>query len=71
VTRSGRIVKKSAYSEHYVLSAMSYSDDNPESYSKMEGRSDRKKWRKVITRIARKQSLGNNRFTGRKKTIRL
>jgi hypothetical protein len=50
VTRSGRTVKKPAYSEHYVLSAMSYSDDEK------EGRSDRKKWRKAIKRRARKQS---------------
>jgi hypothetical protein len=42
---------------------MSYSDDNPENYSEMEGRSDGKKWRKAIKIRAREQSLGNNRFT--------
>jgi hypothetical protein len=36
VTRSGRIVKKPAYLKHYVLSAMSYSDDDPQSYSENE-----------------------------------
>jgi hypothetical protein len=43
VTRNGRIVKKPAYSEHYVRSAMSYSDDNSQCYSEKEGRKDRKK----------------------------
>jgi hypothetical protein len=33
VARSGRTVKKPAYQEHYVLSAMSCSDDNPQSYT--------------------------------------
>jgi hypothetical protein len=61
VTRIG-IVKKPGYSEHYVLSAMSYSNDNPQSYSETEGKRDRMKWRKAIKTIARKQSLGNNRF---------
>jgi hypothetical protein len=43
VTRSERIVKKPEYLEDNVLSAMSYSDDNPQSYSEMEGRSDKMK----------------------------
>jgi hypothetical protein len=63
VARSGRTVKKPAYPEHYVPSAMSCSDDIPQSYSEMEGRNDRMKWRKTIKRKARKQSLENNRFT--------
>jgi hypothetical protein len=63
VTRSGRIVKNPTYLEHDVLSTMSYSNDNPQSYIEMEGRSDRMRWRNTIKRRASKQSLGNNRFT--------
>jgi hypothetical protein len=60
VIRSGRIT---AYLEDHVLSAMSYGDDNPQSYSETEGRRDRTKWRKSIKRRARKQNLEHNRTT--------
>jgi hypothetical protein len=64
VTRSGRMVKKPAYLENCALSAMSYSDDNPQSYCQMAGRSDGMKWRNVIKRRAREQNLA-----WRKKTL--
>jgi hypothetical protein len=57
------VVKKSAYLEHDVLSATSYSDDVPQNYCKIEDRSDRMEWRKAIKRRARKQNLGNNGIT--------
>jgi hypothetical protein len=57
VTRSGRTVKKHAYLENYALSSTSYSDDNPQSHSEMEGRSDRMEWRKAVKRRARKQNF--------------
>jgi hypothetical protein len=38
-----RTVKKPAYPEHYVLSAMSCSYDSNQSYSEMEGKNDRMK----------------------------
>jgi hypothetical protein len=63
VTRSGRRVKKLAYLEHDVLSAMSYSDDVPQNYSEIESRRDRMDWRKAIKRRAMQQYLGNNRIT--------
>jgi hypothetical protein len=63
VTRSGRMVKKPAYLENCALSAMSYSDDNPQSYSEMAGRSDGMKWGNVIKRRAREQNLASRKKT--------